>query len=92
MNELIEVIPFKNRIYVVDIEQDCSIYIPNIRELKLKTESVTYSNKGGWQSPSYTYDSNEFCKPILDLIKPYVFMVYERMQVLGNGEVFIGLM
>jgi len=85
MKELIELVPFTNKIYITDLE-DCSFCIPPIRQLKAETKSVKISNKGGWQSPGYNYNSHEFLKPVLDSIKKFVSAIYENEHVDSDAD------
>ena len=78
--ELQQIIPFSTKIFVTQIE-DYSYLIDSIKEIETKTPGKNISNKGGWQSPSYNYDSLNFMRSCIDNITMYVDEVYAYMNI-----------
>ena len=85
MKELVELVPFSNSVYITELN-DYTYCIPEIINLMKTTPSSVISNMGGWQSPSYNYDSHEFIKSLCDEVREYVLSIYNSMHVTGNAE------
>jgi uncharacterized protein (TIGR02466 family) len=79
--QLIQTKLFHSNLYTGEINFPSDL-IHNVINLKNSVESVAFSNRGGWQSPSYTsYTSNEFMHSVLVDITEHLIPVYDSYGI-----------
>jgi len=76
-----EHVPFRTSIFSTNIEFDPAPIISKIKEIQDSTPSLEFSNRGGWQSPTYKFESlsSELAvvNPIFDVIGNEMVKLYE---------------
>jgi uncharacterized protein (TIGR02466 family) len=82
------IVPFKTEIYISKLDPSFTEGVLD-QVLKIQTyeQLSLLSNVGGWQSPSYTPDQQEFMSPLISEIKKYISEVYDSMSVRGSGDI-----
>jgi uncharacterized protein (TIGR02466 family) len=83
MKSITEIVPFDTRIYTTTLS-DYRYLISHIKDIKTVNPTVIKSNKGGWQSESYSNDSLSFMAPLLNEIVPLVKEIYTQLSIDGN--------
>jgi uncharacterized protein (TIGR02466 family) len=74
--DLQEVRPFYTNLYKTIISDDYSFFTSMAKSLQENSDSSLFSNRGGWQSPSYGLVDNVFFIPIINSIIDRLRKIY----------------
>lgn len=88
-NQMIKIAPFTNAVFVEELDYVLTSIESAIIDLKNRIPGETYSNRGGWQSKSYTRYEKPFMAGLIDSVTTKVQEVYKDLGItkeptLGN--------
>ena len=88
MNSLDTIVLFRTEIFVTKIDTSITDgVLEKIFEIQNSERSTIVSNVGGWQSPSYSPNQQNFMSPIISEMKKHIGEIYNSMSVRGSGDI-----
>lgn len=79
-------VPFYTALYFQDLKFDTEKLYQAVLSIKEITNSVTFSNQNGWQSPAFHFNDNLVFLPLLNQIKDTVDEIYKDLGIKTDAK------